>query len=151
MSSGPVVISDDGSPPPGLLLAGVYNIKVGLQGEPMAELLAAGTPHTFLTAFEISRVHVTRGGNSLLMFFNPGTVTITGKGVSPGGAVTPANIVVVSGGGKSFVDSPLEGLTDVSSGSFSVYQSVDTKIKTIKFDDVTIDVSGTSCKVELYF
>jgi hypothetical protein len=149
MGSGPIIISDDGSPPPGLHTTGDKDpakklIRIGRQYESMPELTKKNSPHAIGGGNEILEVTVSQGNRLLLASYAPNKVTISGAKAH----------VTVSGDGRVVKISADEDLNDDSanaSDNFSRYETDDTAIQSVQIDDITVDTSkATPVKVKVY-
>jgi hypothetical protein len=143
MGSGPVVIADDGSPPPGLHItdAPPKLIRIGRQSETMPELKKAKSSHAIGGGNEILEVNIRQGNRLLLVAYAPNQVIVSGDSVK----------VTVTGDGRSVKISADQDLNDNSANDFSRYETSDPAIKQVQIDDITVDTSqATPVKVQIY-
>jgi len=149
MGSGPVVISDDGSPPPGLQTSVEKDapkklIRIGRQYEPMPELKKKNSSHAIGGGNEILEVTISQGNRLLLATYAPNKVTVSGAKAH----------VTVTGDGRVVQISADEDLNDDSANAqdnYSRYETDDPAIQSVQIDDITVDTSkATPVKVKIY-
>jgi hypothetical protein len=130
MGSGPVVIGDDGSPPPALRPKGGSGVRVGRQDEFLKELKKANGCHSLLdNAAVISGVSV--NGVALA---HTGVIS---KVVVSGDGATPTNITVTSSSGavKVCTDTALK---DESQAGWGRYKALDGSIAAVSINNSPI-------------
>ena len=149
MGSGPVVIGDDGSPPPGAALEKDLDqtyLQVGRYGEKMDELATAvGASHTVGGAHAISRVQISQNGYPYLIVFSPATLVVNGQSTT----ITADN---KAGDGAEIVISAGNRLSAATSvNGWQVYQSTDTKINSVIIDKTCAINTAKPTKIEIFF
>ena len=141
--AGPVIIADDGSPPPFTQQSqlAASKIRIGRQSEPMPNLKETKEHDLKLT--KISRVHVTRGEDLILMAFNPQHIIVRGQTIQFHVENSGGSIKVHANANLCEVDEP---------GFGKVYESNDTNILKVVIDRIAIDTNGGSpVRVEVHF
>ena len=155
MGSGPIVIGDDGSPPPGLKISSdpppVHQMQVGRLQEYMEELKTPQKPHTAYAAFQISRVQVVQNGAIYATVFSPGEVKVTGNAKTVITASAVAGVANSAGSVNVLSSVRLQRPTPSTSGDFMDYQANDTAITLIQIDDIDIPISeANQTRVEIF-
>ena len=142
--AGPVIIADDGGPPPGILESQLASsrIRIGRQSEPMPNLKQK-KEHIVDTATQISGVHVKQGGDLILTAFNPQHITVRGQTIQFHVENSGGSIKVHANANLCEVDEPKFG---------KVYESDETNIVKVVIDKIAIDTSGgLPVRVEVHF